>query len=127
MSSYKLLNEQKVKDSKAFGYDTFFHNQIQKKMDHSYRIFKKVNRDAKFFPAAREFSCGKKDITVLCSNNYLGMSAHPAVIQLPIMLLTTRCWCRRHKTRIVFSYSPLAMLPMIPPGSLWPSKFLDVR
>ena len=48
-------------------------------MDHSYRIFKKVNRDAKTFPAAREFSWGKKDITVWCSNDYLGMSAHPAV------------------------------------------------
>ena len=48
-------------------------------MDHSYRIFKKVNRNAKTFPAAREFSWGKKDITVWCSNDYLGMSAHPAV------------------------------------------------
>lgn len=64
----------------AFGYESFFENQIQKKkMDHSYRIFKKVNRDAKSFPAAREFSWGKKDITVWCSNDYLGMSAHPAV------------------------------------------------
>jgi len=64
----------------AFGYESFFETQIQKKkMDHSYRIFKKVNRDAKTFPAAREFSWGKKDITVWCSNDYLGMSAHPAV------------------------------------------------
>jgi len=64
----------------GFGYETFFEEQIQKKkMDHSYRIFKKVNRDAKTFPAAREFSWGKKDITVWCSNDYLGMSAHPKV------------------------------------------------
>jgi len=77
-----LNDDIEVIESKAFGYDTFFYNQIQKKkMDHSYRIFKKVNRDAKFFPAAREFSWGKKDITVWCSNDYLGMSAHPAVTQ----------------------------------------------
>eukprot|EP00092_Neocalanus_flemingeri_P023840 GFUD01025865.1.p1 GENE.GFUD01025865.1~~GFUD01025865.1.p1 ORF type:complete len:533 (-),score=146.48 GFUD01025865.1:151-1749(-) len=64
----------------SFGYETFFEDQIQKKkMDHSYRIFKKVNRVAKNFPAAREFSWGKKDITVWCSNDYLGMSAHPTV------------------------------------------------
>merc|ERR1711892_963810 len=63
-----------------FGYETFFDDEIQKKkMDNSYRIFKKVNRNAKTFPAAREFSWGKKDITVWCSNDYLGMSAHPSV------------------------------------------------
>merc|ERR1712088_742607 len=31
----------------------------EKKMDHSYRVFKKVSRDAANFPAAREFSWGK--------------------------------------------------------------------
>jgi len=72
--------EVKDLDNNTFEYESFFENQIQKKkMDHSYRIFKKVNRDAKMFPAAREFSWGKKDITVWCSNDYLGMSAHPAV------------------------------------------------
>jgi len=74
--------EVKEFNKSPFGYESFFETQIQKKkMDHSYRIFKKVNRDAKFFPAAREFSWGKKDITVWCSNDYLGMSAHPAVTQ----------------------------------------------
>jgi len=72
--------EVKEFNKSPFGYESFFETQIQKKkMDHSYRIFKKVNRDAKTFPAAREFSWGKKDITVWCSNDYLGMSAHPAV------------------------------------------------
>merc|ERR1712004_76323 len=47
--------------------------------DHSYRVFKKVSRDAANFPAAREFSWGKKEITIWCSNDYLGMSAHPKV------------------------------------------------
>eukprot|EP00092_Neocalanus_flemingeri_P096300 GFUD01122577.1.p1 GENE.GFUD01122577.1~~GFUD01122577.1.p1 ORF type:complete len:532 (-),score=136.62 GFUD01122577.1:151-1746(-) len=77
-----LSNDLEVKEftKSSFGYETFFDDQIQKKkMDHSYRIFKKVNRVAKNFPAAREFSWGKKDITVWCSNDYLGMSAHPTV------------------------------------------------
>jgi len=71
-----------VKDNreKEFEYETFFDEQIQrKKMDHSYRIFKKVNRMGGKFPAAQEHSWGKKDITVWCSNDYLGMSAHPRV------------------------------------------------
>lgn len=50
-----------------------------KKMDHSYRVFKKVNRSAETFPLAREYSWGEKGITVWCSNDYLGMSAHPTV------------------------------------------------
>lgn len=66
--------------NQVFGYETFFEDQIQKKkMDHSYRIFKKVNRMAQTFPSAREFSWGAKEITVWCSNDYLGMSAHPTV------------------------------------------------
>ncbi|KAL6427451.1 hypothetical protein ACFW04_008762 [Cataglyphis niger] len=64
-----------------FPYEEFFHKQImRKKKDHSYRIFKKVNRLAESFPRALEYSCGKKAITVWCSNDYLGMSRHPMVI-----------------------------------------------
>lgn len=54
----------------------------KKKADHSYRIFKKVNRlaDTNKFPRALEFSTGEaKEITVWCSNDYLGMSSHPEV------------------------------------------------
>ena len=66
--------------SLGFGYDEFFKDQIlKKKLDHSYRIFKKVNRLADNFPAAKEFSWGERPITVWCSNDYLGMSAHPKV------------------------------------------------
>ncbi len=64
----------------GFKYDDFFKSQImKKKMDHSYRVFKKVNRNAENFPAANEFSWGQRPITVWCSNDYLGMSAHPSV------------------------------------------------
>jgi len=69
-----------IEKPKSFKYESYFEKQIEKKkMDHSYRIFKKVNRSAKAFPAAKEFSWGPKEITVWCSNDYLGMSAHPTV------------------------------------------------
>lgn len=66
----------------VFPYDQFFHQQImKKKRDHSYRIFKKVNRLAApgQFPKALEYSYGEKAITVWCSNDYLGMSCHSKV------------------------------------------------
>lgn len=65
-----------------FAYEDFFHEQImKKKKDHSYRVFKKVNRlaGAGQFPSAREYSWGEQPITVWCSNDYLGMSCHPEV------------------------------------------------
>ncbi|XP_076177836.1 5-aminolevulinate synthase isoform X2 [Ptiloglossa arizonensis] len=70
----------KLKEESSFAYEEFFHEHImKKKKDHSYRIFKKVNRLAKNFPTAIEYSWGPKPITVWCSNDYLGMSRHPAV------------------------------------------------
>ncbi|XP_076668449.1 5-aminolevulinate synthase [Andrena cerasifolii] len=69
-----------LKQEQSFEYDNFFREQImKKKKDHSYRVFKKVNRLAENFPTAMEYSWGPKPITVWCSNDYLGMSRHPAV------------------------------------------------
>lgn len=63
-----------------FPYEDFFHEQImRKKRDHSYRVFKKVNRLALNFPSAFEYSNDQKEVTVYCSNDYLGMSCHPQV------------------------------------------------
>ncbi|XP_035233042.1 5-aminolevulinate synthase, erythroid-specific, mitochondrial-like isoform X1 [Stegodyphus dumicola] len=63
-----------------FQYEDFFREQIaKKKRDHSYRVFKKVNRLAHNFPCAKEYTHGDKDIIVWCSNDYLGMSGHPSV------------------------------------------------
>ncbi|KAL6266597.1 hypothetical protein P5V15_003443 [Pogonomyrmex californicus] len=74
------LGAMEQKEEAHFGYEEFFHEQImQKKKDHSYRVFKKVNRLAEKFPVAMEYSWGEKSITVWCSNDYLGMSRHPAV------------------------------------------------
>jgi len=70
------------KPKEVFPYESFFHEQImRKKNDHSYRVFKKVNRLAENFPSAHEYSWGKRPITVWCSNDYLGMSRHPGVRQ----------------------------------------------
>lgn len=71
-----------VPASRPFQYEEFFHEQImRKKKDHSYRVFKKVNRlaEAGKFPQAMEYSWGERPITVWCSNDYLGMSCHPEV------------------------------------------------
>ncbi|XP_077002556.1 5-aminolevulinate synthase, erythroid-specific, mitochondrial isoform X2 [Tamandua tetradactyla] len=69
----------------VFGYDQFFRDKIiEKKQDHTYRVFKTVNRRADAYPFAVHFSeetVISKDVSVWCSNDYLGMSRHPQVLQ----------------------------------------------
>ena len=50
----------------------------KKKLDRSYRYFNNINRLAKKFPEARTGS--GEQVTVWCSNDYLGMSKHPLVL-----------------------------------------------
>ncbi|XP_067628442.1 5-aminolevulinate synthase, erythroid-specific, mitochondrial [Eurosta solidaginis] len=90
-SSAPRLNESIAKTTDCvndtFSYETFFHNQImKKKQDFSYRIFRKVNRMAGtgLFPHAMEYSKNERPITVWCSNDYLGVSAHPKVKEAAI-------------------------------------------
>ena len=72
-----------VEEKYGFNYESFFDQQIQKKkMDHSYRVFKKVSRDATNFPAAREFSWGKKEITV--QNSYSTKMFVPSIPRVEI-------------------------------------------
>ncbi|XP_012277532.2 LOW QUALITY PROTEIN: 5-aminolevulinate synthase, erythroid-specific, mitochondrial [Orussus abietinus] len=72
--------KEESKEDATFPYKEFFHEQIvKKKKDHCYRVFKKVNRLREKFPAALEYSYGETPITIWCSNDYLGMSRHPAV------------------------------------------------
>jgi len=72
-----------MKDGTVFEYEKFFEGKIQqKKDDHSYRYFRKVNRQASTFPMGADHTYPGKpsDITVWCSNDYLGMSRHESVI-----------------------------------------------
>ncbi|XP_029995705.1 5-aminolevulinate synthase, nonspecific, mitochondrial-like isoform X2 [Sphaeramia orbicularis] len=69
----------------TFDYDKFFEKKIEsKKRDYTYRIFKTVNRRASSFPMADDYSESldlKREVSVWCSNDYLGMSRHPKVTQ----------------------------------------------
>ncbi|XP_007174780.1 5-aminolevulinate synthase, non-specific, mitochondrial isoform X2 [Balaenoptera acutorostrata] len=78
-----LLQDNLPKSVSTFQYDHFFEKKIdEKKNDHTYRVFKTVNRRAQFFPMADDYSdclITKKQVSVWCSNDYLGMSCHPRV------------------------------------------------
>uniref|UniRef100_A0A3B4VLD9 5-aminolevulinate synthase n=1 Tax=Seriola dumerili TaxID=41447 RepID=A0A3B4VLD9_SERDU len=69
----------------TFQYEKFFEKRIEsKKTDHTYRVFKTVNRRASSFPMADDYSesfHAKRNVSVWCSNDYLGMSRHPRVTQ----------------------------------------------
>jgi 5-aminolevulinate synthase len=46
-----------------------------------YRVFAEIRRQCGGFPAAQQFGGGRsRPITVWCSNDYLGMGQHPAVL-----------------------------------------------
>ncbi|KAF7240062.1 5-aminolevulinate synthase, erythroid-specific, mitochondrial [Varanus komodoensis] len=75
------LIQDNMPGSTTFDYDKFFEGKIQaKKQDHTYRVFKTVNRRAEAYPFAEDYSCsqaGSREVSVWCSNDYLGMSRHP--------------------------------------------------
>ncbi len=62
-------------------YEGFFKQAVQKvKQEGRYRIFNDLERKVGAFPIARSHVTGK-DVTVWCSNDYLGMGQHPRVLQ----------------------------------------------
>jgi len=62
-----------------FDYNGFITEEInKKKRDKSYRYFNNINRIAANYPNAK--TGDNKDVTVWCSNDYLGMSRNPLVV-----------------------------------------------
>lgn len=69
------------KDDGVFDYDEYCKDELEKKKrEGTYRVFPRVDRKAMQFPYARD-RITDSDITVWCSNDYLGMSRHPKVMQ----------------------------------------------
>ena len=63
-------------------YEAFFAGHLSRLRDEGrYRVFAELERIAGAFPRARFHHNGQtRDVTVWCSNDYLAMSQHPAVI-----------------------------------------------
>lgn len=71
-------------------FDTLFKAQLDElKQEGNYRVFAELERQCGSFPrVVNHAEEGKRDVTVWCSNDYLGMGQHPDVVQA--MLDTVR-------------------------------------
>jgi 5-aminolevulinate synthase len=74
--------------SGTFDYEGFYSTELDKKhKDRSYRYFNNINRLAAKFPVAHTASHGE-EVDVWCSNDYLGMSKNPVVLETMHRTLT---------------------------------------
>jgi 5-aminolevulinate synthase len=66
---------------RTFDYSAFFKDAIASlKAEGRYRVFNDLERRAGHFPQAYSHATGK-EVTVWCSNDYLGMGQHPVVVE----------------------------------------------
>ena len=68
----------------AMDYDAFFRKSLDSlHREGRYRVFMNIERRAGSFPHAiwRDPAGQERPVTVWCSNDYLGMGQHPAVLQ----------------------------------------------
>ena len=65
-----------------FSYTKHFESCLQTlRRENRYRIFRELAREAGNFPKAQYFAeTGTREITIWCSNDYLGMGQHPSVL-----------------------------------------------
>jgi hypothetical protein len=70
------------KRGSPMNFDKLFQAQLdQLKEEGNYRIFAELQRECGDFPKVRNHSDGQDEVTVWCSNDYLGMGQHPKVIE----------------------------------------------
>ena len=63
-------------------FETHFRSQLEDlKAEGNYRVFAELQRKCGAFPQVRHYSAdGEDEVTVWCSNDYLGMGHHPDVV-----------------------------------------------
>ncbi|TNF17791.1 MAG: 5-aminolevulinate synthase [Rhodobacteraceae bacterium] len=63
-------------------YQSYFRSRLDALRDEgNYRVFAELERDCGAFPAARQYTGrGAREVTIWCSNDYLGMGQHPDVL-----------------------------------------------
>jgi len=63
-------------------FDALFQDQLDRLRDEgNYRVFAELERKCGAFPKAANHGHGPDEITVWCSNDYLGMGQHPTVVE----------------------------------------------
>ena len=69
-------------DGGSMNYEDFFRGQLDgPRREGRYRVFADLERQAGWYPRATHHrALGRAEVTVWCSNDYLGMGQHPAVL-----------------------------------------------